>query len=40
MKENISVDELNAMNERFDKNRDGEINKDEILAILKKTSIY
>ena len=38
--ENLSDDELQAMIDEFDKDGDGEINENEVLGIMKQTSIY
>lgn len=38
--EQLSDDELQAMIDEFDKDNDGQISKDEFLAIMKQTSAY
>ena len=38
--ENLSDDELQAMIDEFDMDRDGEISLDEFSGIMKSTSLY
>ena len=38
--ENLTDDELQAMIDEFDEDRDGEISFDEFSAIMKSTSLY
>ena len=38
--ENVSDNEVEAMIDEFDKDGDGEINENEVLGIMKQTSIY
>ena len=38
--ENLTDDELQAMIDEFDKDRDGKINREEFLSIMSQTSIY
>ena len=38
--ENLTDDELQAMIDEFDKDQDGQINREEFLSIMSQTSIY
>lgn len=38
--ENLSDEELQAMIDEFDADRDNEINEDEFVSIMKQTSLY
>ena len=38
--ENLTEDELQAMIDEFDRDKDGEISQDEFMYIMKQSSIY